>query len=356
MDYQVKIAKYLTMTGINKLMIFYFSGTGNAKQIALWVSECAKERDIDSQLCNIAAVDSVEKFDYETVIVIISPIHGFSYPKIILDFIKKIPKGNNQVVLMATRGGYRIGNFVTPGLTGVAFIVSSILLKSKGYRIIGQIPFDMPSNWFFLSPALSKKSVDYLFAKNHDRVKKQTDKLFSNNQNFLSHRDLLQDILISPISLGYAWAGKYFFAKSFYASAKCTNCNLCIKNCPVKAIKTVKGKPFWTFRCQSCMQCMAECPSKAIESAHGLIVVSSVLSSVLLSFLSGIVLADYFHSTVVKLLILTVLLFVFLFVFYRIQHILLRNKYFEKLIVLTSLTHYKCWGKHNPKVSYDAKK
>jgi Pyruvate/2-oxoacid:ferredoxin oxidoreductase delta subunit/flavodoxin len=337
------------MTGISKLMIFYFSGTGNAKQIALWVSECAKARGIGSQLCNISTVSSVEMFDVETAIVIISPIHGFSYPKIIFDFIKKLPKGNNRVILMATRGGLRIRNFVTPGLTGVAFFVCKILLKSKGYRIIGQIPFDMPSNWFFLHPALSQKTIDTIFEKNHSRVKRHTDKLFTTNRNFQSRKELLQDILISPVSLGYSLAGKYVFAKSFYASTKCTNCNLCANNCPVKAIKTVNGKPFWTFRCQSCMKCMSDCPSKAIELAHGLTVITAILSSVILSFLSSFIVADYFHSWIVKLLILTVLLILFLLVFYSIQHILLRNKYLEKLIVFTSLTHYKFWGKRNPK-------
>jgi Pyruvate/2-oxoacid:ferredoxin oxidoreductase delta subunit/flavodoxin len=337
------------MTEISKLKIFYFSGTGNAKQIALWVAECAEEKGIVSELCNISTVKSLEMFDTETTIVIISPIHGFSYPKITFDFIKKLPKENNQVVLMATRAGMRIGNYVTPGLTGVAFFVSKILLKSKGYRIVGQIPFDMPSNWFFLHPALSQKTVEIIFEKNHSRVKKHTDKLFSNNRNFLSRKDILQDILISPVSLGYSLAGKYVFAKSFYASTKCTNCNLCINNCPAKAITTVKGKPFWTFRCESCMKCMTDCPVKAIEIAHGLVVILSILSSVSLSVLSGFIVANFFNSIVVRILVFTLLLIGFLLVFYRVQHTLLRNKYLGKLIEFTSLTHYKFWGKQNPK-------
>ncbi|MDL2314793.1 EFR1 family ferrodoxin [Bacteroidales bacterium OttesenSCG-928-C19] len=337
------------MTEISKLKIFYFSGTGNAKQIALWTSECAEEKGVASEICNISNIKSLEVFNTKTTIIIISPVHGFFYPKITFDFIRKLPKGNNQVVLMATRAGLRIGNCVTPGLTGVAFFVSKLLLKSKGYRIIGQIPFDMPSNWFLLHPALSQKTVEFIFEKNHSRLKKHMDKLFSRGQNFRSSKDMLQDILISPVSLGYSLAGKYVLAKSFYASAKCTNCNLCINNCPVKAIKTINGKPYWTFRCESCMKCMTNCPANAIESAHGLIVILSILSSVSLSFLSGVILADFFHSAIIKILVFTVLLILFLSVFYRVQHILLRNKYFEKLIILTSLTHYKFWGKRNPK-------
>lgn len=337
------------MLRINKLTIFYFSGTGNAKKIASWAAEFARVRGVDSFIYNIETIDSIASFDPETTIVIISPIHGFSYPKITFDFIKKIPKGNNRVVLMATRAGMRIRNFVTPGLTGVAFFRSHLLLNSKGYHVIGQIPFDMPSNWFFLHPALTEKTVDFIFEKNLLRVDKNMEILFSTNRNFLSHKDLVQDILISPISLSYSLAGKYFFAKSFYASSKCTNCNLCVNNCPAKAISVIKGKPYWTFRCQSCMKCVISCPAKAIESAHGLIVSIFMLSSVALSALTGFLVADCFHSTFMKLAIFTLSAIMFLLVFYRLQQVLLQNKYIEKLIIFTSLTHYKFWGKRNPK-------
>jgi flavodoxin len=43
--------------------IFYFSGTGNAKQIALWCSEMAIEKGIDCQLFNMAETEP-ESIDY----------------------------------------------------------------------------------------------------------------------------------------------------------------------------------------------------------------------------------------------------------------------------------------------------
>lgn len=79
--------------------------------------------------------------------IIISPIHGFNYPKITLDFIRRFSSGKNKIVLMNTRARMKIGSFVTPGLTGIALFLSSLLLKQKGYKIVGQIPFDLPSNW-----------------------------------------------------------------------------------------------------------------------------------------------------------------------------------------------------------------
>lgn len=155
------------MIAYKKTYIFYFSGTGNSKQVAKWISEFAETKSIDCQLFDISKIDisQFEPLDSSAVIIIISPIHGFNYPKITLDFIRRFPSGNNKVVLMNTRAGMKIGSFVTPGLTGIAFILSSLLLKRKGYKIIGQIPFDMPSNWISLHPALRENAVKFIHKK-----------------------------------------------------------------------------------------------------------------------------------------------------------------------------------------------
>ncbi|GHT02254.1 (4Fe-4S)-binding protein [Bacteroidia bacterium] len=314
------------MKKVSKLAIFYFSGTGNAKQIALWFSEYAGKQGIDCRLCSISTADPITTIHSDTLIIFISPVHGFNYPKITLDFIRRFPKGNNRVVLMCTRAGMRIGNIATPGLTGIAFFVSNLLLRTKGYTIAGQIPFDMPSNWIAIHPTLSRKTVRFLFETNFSHVQKHAEQIFAGKKDFLSHRDLVQDVLVSPIALGYYIAGRFFLAKQFYASAQCNNCGLCINQCPVKAIKRVGGRPFWTFRCESCMKCMSRCPQKAIEVAHGLWLVLIILSSVF-----------------------TPVFFLIIGFLYRLQHLLLANRFFGKIITFTSLTHYKIWGKGNPK-------
>ena len=128
------------MCKFRSITIFYFSGTGNAKKIADWTSEFARRRNIECQIVNIAKIDfnSIEAVNPETLIVIISPIHGFNYPKLVLRFIKHLPGGENYVVLMNTRAGMKIGRIVTPGLTGIAFMLSwlSPLLIGQSYRMV----------------------------------------------------------------------------------------------------------------------------------------------------------------------------------------------------------------------------
>ncbi|MCL2012427.1 MAG: EFR1 family ferrodoxin [Cystobacterineae bacterium] len=338
-------------TSIKKLKIFYFSGTGNAKQISSWFSEIAIKKGIEAQLFNIGKmkkdeIDTLAAGFSDELIVIISPVHGFSFPRIMLKFIEHFPKGSNNIVLMNTRGGLRIGRWVTPGLSGAAFLLSSWVLRRKGYKIVGQIPFDMPSNWISFHPALTDKASKFICEKNHKKVEKHAEKIFSGQVDFLAYRDLVQDILVLPIAFLYYYVGRFFIAKTFYATKACDHCGVCERECPVRAIKNSKSLPFWTFKCESCMRCMNICPKRAIENNTWLL---GVLTYVFLSFFSAVFFYFVRESTLstgVELLFSSIIFFVLLFLFYRAQYFLLKNKFFGKLIALTTLTYYKFWGRY----------
>ena len=87
------------MNHIDKLIVFYFSGTGNSKRIALWLSELALKNNIICHIYDIAAIDisTLLTIDTKATIGIISPIHGFNFPKITLNFIRNLPDGKNRV-------------------------------------------------------------------------------------------------------------------------------------------------------------------------------------------------------------------------------------------------------------------
>jgi len=346
------------MNAFHKILIFYFSGTGNSKQVANWISEFAAARSIDCKLFDISKTDvlQIETLDSNVLIIISSPVHGFNYPKITLDFIARFPKGKNKLVLMNTRAGMKIGSFITPGLTGIAFILSSLLLKRKGYKIVGQIPFDMPSNWISIHPALNERTVKFIHQKNYDRVKKHSDKILAGKKDFLALRDLIQDILIAPISLGYYLVGRYAFAKTFYASYKCDNCDICIKQCPVKAIEKVNNRPYWTFNCESCMKCMNSCPQRAIETAHGLFIITTFLISTLSSLILTPLLPESGINDLIRFLIVNSVLLAFLWILYKAQHLIIGKKFAGKMLAFTSLTYYKFWGRYKSIPDYKWKK
>jgi len=334
------------MESINNIQIFYFSGTGNAKQIAQWFLEFSTNKEIPCEMVNIAKQKAPISISEDSLILIISPTHGFNFPKITLDFINRLPKGANRILLMNTRAGMKVGRIVTPGLTGIAFMLSSIILKLKGYKVIGEIPFDMPSNWLSIHPALNSSTVNYLFEKNYQRAESYFNKLLEHKTLHIARRDVVQDVLISPISIGYYLIGRFLFAKSFFADSHCNSCGVCVKQCPVQAIQMKNHRPFWTFNCESCMHCMNVCPTRAIQTAHGLLIFVSVLTSILTTYLISQIVVPYIPVDILDFMVSTVLLFLNLALFYRIQHFFLRVPFFARIISYSSLTIYRFWGRY----------
>lgn len=337
-------------TNFRKLIIYYFSGTGNSQKVALWISQVAKEMNIETVFVNIANIDRlhIPTPASDALVAFISPVHGFNYPPVMLHFIRRFPKGHNNILLLNTRAGMLIGKWITPGLSGITFYFSGLILKIKGYRIKAMYPVDLPSNWISVHPGLNTRTVTYIHERNKERVTAFARKALAGGSNFKALFEIIQDILVSPISLGYYFAGRFVIAKTYYASGDCDNCEACIKNCPVKAIIKVDGRPFWTFRCESCMHCMSNCPKKAIETAHG----SIIEYSIIYSFVVLVLFYKYFslwffpiENEIVRWIIESLIYIALLTVWYRLTHYLLRFKWFERFVVYTSLTKYKFWGK-----------
>lgn len=332
-----------------KISIYYFTGTGNSRNVAVWISEIAAENGVDCRLINIAAIDriNIAKPDPEALIIFISPVHGFNYPPVMLHFIARFPKGRNRVVLMNTRAGMLIGKFVTPGATGIAFYLSSLFLKLKGYGIRAFFPVNLPSNWISVHPGLNSGTVNYIHKNERKRVRKFTHRILGGSSDF---RALLEfyDILLLPIAILYYLVGRFMIAKTYYASSACNNCGLCIKDCPVKAIIRVDNRPFWTFRCESCMRCMGSCPKKAIEVGHGFIIgFVMIFSMVFLGLFYKYFGLCFFkiENETVKSILEPVVFLTLLGLWYRVVHFLNRYRLFERVAVFTSLTKYKFWGR-----------
>jgi Pyruvate/2-oxoacid:ferredoxin oxidoreductase delta subunit len=168
-------------------------------------------------------------------------------------------------------------------------------------------------------------------------------------------RDIIQDLLISPVSVGYFFVGRFVLAKSFYANERCDKCDICIDNCPVKAILTVDNRPFWSYRCESCMRCMNNCPKRAIETAHGYIIGILCLINMVVIFqfwqwVGRFVTIPQDNGWVQAGVTITgwLLVFVTMVVSYRIFHYLLRVPFIRQFFYYSSVTRYRFWRRYKP--------
>jgi len=339
-----------------KLRLYYFSGTGNARNVAHWFGEVAEQKGVNTGVTDIAGIDrkNIEKPEPGSMIGFISPTHGFNYPPAMMYFIFRFPRSKgNRVFLMNTRAGMKLSKWFLPGLSGLALWLSALVLLMKGYKIVGLRSIDLPSNWISFHPGLKEQVV----ASIYEHCKKVTVafavKILQGKHAYTAFRDIIQDLLISPIAVGYFFMGRFILAKSFYANENCDKCDLCINNCPVKAILTVDNRPFWSYRCESCMRCMNNCPKRAIDTAHGYIIGIMILLNmgIMVWFWQGVgnfihIPADNGWAKFAVTVTGWVLTFVVMVVSYRIYHYLLRIPGIRDLFYYTSVTRFKFWRRY----------
>lgn len=331
--------------------LYTFSGTGNSLLAANWFKTVANDK---GYTCNVNLIDkrnpTLETSDAK-LIGFLYPAHGFSLPWFALKFILRFPRATNQcsIFLVNCRAGMKLYKLFTPGLSGVAIHLPLLILWLKGYKIAGAQPLDMPSNWISIHPGLRNKVVDSITERCKGIMKSFAQKVLQGKRTFpfIYFASIPLDIAIAPVALGYFIVGRFFLAKTFFASHTCNGCKLCAEKCPVNAITFRHKRPYWTFNCESCMRCMNICPKKSINTGHGYaaaIIIGISAIPFAQQITEGIVhIAPKTYALMPGLISLTVVTLICLpvmWITYYLLQYLCRFKAFSSVIMLTSFTYY----------------
>lgn len=338
-----------------EVLTYYFSGTGNSLCASRWIAENASKVGIEARMRAIDRFD--RKFSPQpapdALLGFAYPTHGFNLPWYMLKFILYFPRGHNPVFLINTRAGMKLGRWYTPGLSGIAILLPMLILALKGYDIRGVLPLDMPSNWISIHPGLFPHTVDDIIGHCRGIVDRFSGALLAKKRSFplAFFLFLPLDLAVLPIGLMYLAIGRFFLAKTFFASKRCNGCRICAENCPVGAIRIIYDRPYWSFYCESCMRCMNICPLQAIETSHSMAVLmialtTSVPVSIYLQrFLSGTglnITGTVIYS--VEKIASWLLSLAIIYVIYALAFAVLRNPWVNRFFIYTSLTYY--WARY----------
>lgn len=337
------------------LTLHVFSGTGNSLRAAFWLRDLFGA-DKTAVVHIMKYFNKINPPSSGDLTGLIYPTHGFTAPWAVIRHTLHLPRGNGTpAFVIAARAGTWPG-FLLPGLSASAMFIVALLLLCKGYRIIGVMGLDMPSNWMSLHWGISVKNAEKIISRGRIKVSRFGAAIFSGVSHIMSVNNLVElicGILLLPVSAGYLLVGRFYLAKLFYANWNCTSCGNCAKECPINAILMKGGsrmRPFWTFSCESCMHCMAYCPERAVEASHPLAVVLFFVTSFSLAGLLSGVLIRYnpFFESFVKtyagiMLRATVdyiyILFSFYFI-YMIFYYIVKVPAINRLLTYITLTHY----------------
>lgn len=349
----------------NKLIIYYFTGTGNAKQVAKWITEDAKNKDIETNLVNIGKPENINDIEItkNALIGFCYPTHGFNAPPILLKYLRSFPKSNfnNSFFVANTRAGMKMGKLFTPGLSGIALLLPTLILILKGYKLIGYRSIDLPSNWISIHPGLKDKVVLSIFNRCKQITINFSDLILNGKKMLRGFWPLPIDLAITPIAIGYYLFGRFALSKTYIATNACNKCGLCAENCPVHAILMKNKRPFWTYKCENCMQCMNNCPNQAIETPHGFITIIWWLAFSILPLWILRIISNYFNlmsflNDIIYYVLTIITSFLLIFGSYKVMHFLMRFNIFNKIIMYTSLTSYRFWRRYKaPKKDLELK-
>ncbi|MCH5155625.1 MAG: EFR1 family ferrodoxin [Clostridiales bacterium] len=240
-----------------KVLLIYFSGTGNTKRIAELYKSAFEGygAEVDSMPLPCDDLPDLNAYDY---IGLGYPIHAFNAPKILLKLCKKIPKRNKN-----KDGVKDVFVFKSSGepvrMSDVSSLKLKSILKRRGYMLKNEYQYVMPYNIIFRH---TDEQVHKMWSVAKDLVPADVAEILSGKSR-LPKKMFLGGFLAWVLRCEH-W-GAHINGKLYRANKACVKCYKCEKLCPVNNIKIKKGKVKFGGKCIMCMRCVQACPKAAIN-------------------------------------------------------------------------------------------
>lgn len=239
-------------------MILCYSATGNSLLAARRLADLLGER-----LCMLPASLPVRIPEGERRVVWVTPVYGWSLPKIVRKAIETLRTESTRDIphhLVATCGDDM----------GYTDAVWRKLLSRKGQRGLGAFTVIMPNTYvalpgFDTDPAeleqrklaAAPARIDAIAGMIEEAEKSGTP-LSDVTRGAMPHT---KTYLIHRPFMGALVRDSYFKLNI----DRCTRCGACEKACPVGNITRPERTPVWGGRCEGCLACFHACPSRAIS-------------------------------------------------------------------------------------------
>lgn len=237
-------------------MIFYYSGCGNSKFVAEWLS-----KELNDRLVFMPEAAREGKFDFEISetesVGFVFPVYCWAPPELVTDFVKKMKLSlPPRYMYMVTTCGDDIG------MTETIFRKS---LGKKGWVLDAAASLQMPNTYINISGMnLDSQELAQEKIENAQKLLPSIASAISNrlpiHQLTIGGWPKLKSYVVKPLFYKILVNDKRFRVKD-----SCTGCGICVKNCPLKNIQLKDGKPQWMGGCTTCMSCYHRCPQNAIQ-------------------------------------------------------------------------------------------
>ncbi len=256
-----------------KILLFYFSGTGNTWWLINEFVSRAREDHHTVDLYSIEKItndqwSSINKFwDNADLVGFGYPIYGSTAPKIMKEFLTTVTTVHRKDSTIEKSA------FVLTTMelfSGDGALALRSYLKKANLSLVYAYNFQMVSNLGI--PIITYNPVsEARFAKRRARTLKKLDKVY---RELLAGRKRLQN-LYNPLGYFLGWIQRVGMAPVERQSWKyfgvdetrCTQCQQCVNQCPTQAIIFEDDQFTFDPSCTACFRCYNFCPAQAITIA-----------------------------------------------------------------------------------------
>ena len=251
-----------------KLLVLYFSGTGNTDYLAYYLARQLAGLPIEIELRSIERQPAETAAGFDALAVGF-PVYGCDSPPFFQAYLARLAPGEGRGAFVFCTKGAMAGNAVRRNLQHLA---------ERGYVPLGGGSVGMPgSDGLALSGkdswmARSALRKDYDHLKDADRLSEQMADVLSGLAAGKPASALRRPLprSVSGILLDRLWAFLYKaladpFRTRFWADERCQACGLCAQICPVDNVELRDGHPHFAEHCVLCLRCLHNCPQEAIQ-------------------------------------------------------------------------------------------
>lgn len=229
-----------------KIVIYYFSATGNSLKAASLIAS----RYQQSELIKIDRRQTA-KHPGSTVVGFVFPVYMGGIPDLVYHFLETFPYQKDIYY-------FAVATFYT--YKGHTLSVANKILNARGFRL----------NYGNYIPTVGNCLKEYE-VKEHKRpsiLKKAdiiTQKIADDIMNKAENRVSKYCGLSKKLHKGMFTIFFKNTHKQFTLENNCIGCGICSKVCPVDNIRIKDNKPQWGAACESCHACVHWCPKNAIN-------------------------------------------------------------------------------------------
>jgi NAD-dependent dihydropyrimidine dehydrogenase PreA subunit len=247
------------LKGAKRLLLIFWSGTGNTLLVARLLRESFLRRGISCDMLDMAppqapACGKESRFntgDYD-IIGLGYPVYAYNAPAVFLKYVKDLGLNKRELFIFKSSGEpLRFNN-----------ASSRTLYKILANNVIrGEYHFLMPYNIMFRFPDNLVKQMYRHAARLSETAAEEISSGQGRPRLIYGPPDILVSLLLRIQRFGAFINGPLFWIDK----KRCLHCMKCLNECPVKNISLKNGMFRFGLKCQMCMRCTFYCPSDAVR-------------------------------------------------------------------------------------------